>query len=51
MNKGKYTGKKTDPSLLSYNKFLQALELIITKFYNSLKSNGYLGIFILYFIP
>jgi len=44
MNSKKYSDKKTDLSNLDLNDFIKSLELIILKFYNSIKKNGYLAI-------
>lgn len=46
INKGKYTNFKTDLSNLNLDDFLDAIELITTKFYQSLKNNGYYSIII-----
>lgn len=46
MNRGKYTMEKTDLSNLDLKKFLDAIELIIKKFFKSLKYSGYLALII-----
>ena len=46
INKGKYTNFKIDLSNLNLDSFLNAIELITTKFYPSLKINGYFSIII-----
>jgi len=46
MMKGKYTSLKNDLSMLSLEKYLHAIELIIKKFKPSLKRNGTVGIII-----
>jgi len=46
INQGKYTYRKTDLSNLELNPFLNAIELIIKKFYPTLKLSGYLALII-----
>lgn len=46
MNSTLYSSKKTDLANLTLKDFLRALELIIFKFYKSIKNEGYLAIII-----
>jgi len=46
MNSRLYSDKKTDLSNLNFNEFINAIELVITKFYNSIKNKGYFAIII-----